>query len=1539
MLGIRKNKYITNKVLLCFVLGILAIYVKNIQGRAWTKFDNISIEQGLTQTTVFSMVQDRKGFVWFATQSGLNRYDGYQFKTFRHDPLDSTTISNDFVVTLFFDSKQRLWVGTRDGLNLFDYKTHQFKRFYHSSENEQENSHNYVTAIAEDLEGNYWVGTAGGGLNRLDFDEQSFQHFDAKQDSDVFSHVITDLLVDSKGTLWIGSGGTRLVPSNTLGGVNYIERGSEVILPLPLNNTKQTAIKIRGVRSLFEDSLGNLWIGTLGSGVFKKDSESLQISQLFTEDINSSTIDNPVTDFAEDLNGNIWFGTQLLGVHQISKAQQNLVRFSNEDKAFTNFASNDVVSLFVDQTGLLWAGTWNRGSYRLDFGSNQFKRYLQAEFSAHRAGTATSAMAQIKDNLYWLAAWEMGLLEFDLNSGATKRYPQITPQETGIVREVFVDSEGILWVGTDAQGMARFDRKTGAVKFYKHEPDNLSSISSNNVIKIVEGKDNQLWIATRGGGVNRFNKSTEEFFHYSHQPGNDNSLSSHSIGFLHFSQPRILWIASEYDGLDILDTASGKIISQYHYGSKKGGLCSTNINMIYEDSKGRIWIGTDKGVCRVFSDKTVASGENLRFELVGSVKSNPIGPVGGIVEGNDGKLWVSTIKGISRLDPDSLAVVNFDSSHGVIREGYFIGSFFEGNNSPKMFGGVSGLTVFEPDTINYDQTVSQNVITSFRLFNQEVDFTHSLDPNPLTQSIDETKKIELNHLQNVFSIDFSGLHYAKPKLNQYAYRLIGFNSDWLYTDSANRRATYTNLDPGEYIFEVKSSNKDGLWSEQSATLTIVVLPAPWASAFAYAAYAFLTLFLLAFIYRQMTRTQRLDKERRIAQIEKDFAVQANELKSKFLANMSHEVRTPMNAIIGLSGLALRMPMQEKLRDYLSKIEMSASALLRIINDILDYSKIEADKLELEKRPFSLEEVVVEVVNVISPKANAKGVELIISHLEDIDFKLIGDELRLRQVIINLANNAIKFTKQGYVEILFEKGKQSATEIEIKISVIDTGIGLTQEQITKIFSPFTQADMSTTRQYGGTGLGLSLSRRLVHLMGGDIHVSSVLGSGTQFSFNANFGLSSEEESLYFEDKPLLEQLSVLVIEDNAETLVTLIRMLESFGISALPYLASDISPRQLDSTNMDFNKFNLIMLDASLPTSSFDEVGGFLRGEIISDKTHVLLMTGISTRLKPDHHNIFDTIIEKPVTPSELHDGLLSSLELRKPELKDALLSSEERASLLAKLASKNVLLVEDNLINQQVARELISALGVHVECANNGQEAIELLKHNRYDMIFMDMQMPVLDGIETTKIIREDNLIESQPIVAMTAHAMVGDKERCLAAGMDDYISKPIKPDLLYQCLQSWLLKDERQTLGVLSSLLKDLTNVLSAKEKSERTKEFLVSSRKDRESVNFHLGIVALDDNEELYREVLQMFVDKYRKLNNLEQLLQEKTLDELGRFLHTMKGLAATIGAVSLNQLCIHLEAELKQKDTFDKDDLKACIEELVRVCSSIDDYLQAD
>ena len=199
---------------------------------------------------------------------------------------------------------------------------------------------------------------------------------------------------------------------------------------------------------------------------------------------------------------------------------------------------------------------------------------------------------------------------------------------------------------------------------------------------------------------------------------------------MHFSQPTILWIASEYDGLDILDTASGKIISRYHYGSKKGGLCSTNINMIYEDSKGRFWIGTDKGVCRVFSDKTVASGENLRFELVGSVKSNPIGPVGGIVESNDGKLWVSTIKGISRLDPESLAVVNFDSSHGVIREGYFIGSFFEGNNSPKMFGGVSGLTVFEPDTIDYDQTVSQNVITSFRLFNQEVDFTHSLRPQP-----------------------------------------------------------------------------------------------------------------------------------------------------------------------------------------------------------------------------------------------------------------------------------------------------------------------------------------------------------------------------------------------------------------------------------------------------------------------------------------------------------------------------------------------------------------------------------------------------------------------------------------------------------------------------------------------------------------------------------------------------------------------------------------------------------------------------------------
>jgi len=1521
-----------------FVFG-LVVYIPIAKAQSWLEFTSIDSSDGLSSVTIFDIVQDSKGFIWLATQNGLNRYDGYQTLVFKFDPDDPYSISDDFVEELFIDSLGQLWIGTRNGLNRFDDATHRFHRYYHNPDDANSLASNHVTAIAEDAHQQLWVGTAGSGLSVFSPESETFRTVNTDHSkSTLADNFINALYLDSDKVLWIASGSSRLVPSERPGGINYVKPDSEQIHQLPLPDEALASEENPGVTALYVDSKKNLWIGTKTQGVFLKASGESTVRQVLYQSTDKHQLSLEVSGFVEDRAGEIWIGTLNDGLYRYDFARRAFVHISSERRDSSNLNDNEIVSLLTDSSGVLWVGTWTGGLNKLDFGANQFKKYLQQETDVHGAKQPVRMVARDSQGGYWLAAWTNGVLRFDLNNGRAYREPKLPFSLTGNVREVHVDGQNVLWVGTDTNGLFKFDPLTERVTHYKSQWENPRSISHNHILQIIDGNENELWVATRGGGLNRFNKETEIFTRYRHIPGRADTIASNNVSVLYLDEKDLLWIGTEGGGINIFDVRQNRVLRHFH-SSASHALCSDNINDIFKDVDGQFWIGTNLGLCQLILEQgTVTEGE-ISFRLVENKQqpSKRISAIGSIQQDEKKVLWISTIEGVTAFNPISEELFFYQAEHGAIDAGYFIRGGYHAPEGLIIFGGVTGLTVFDPRKVSIDQQPPQIELTRLTLFNQEMRIATSEHDSPLKQSIESSSQIEFTHEQNVFSIDFSALHFANSQLNQYAYRLKGFDEKWLYTDASNRRATYTNLDPGTYEFQVKASNKDGVWSESSRNLTIVVTAAPWASWWAKIFYVLIALTLMKFLYNQKLRAERLDKENKIAQIEKDFAVKSNELKSKFLANMSHEIRTPMNAIIGLSGLALRVPMSEKLRDYLSKIETSSSALLRIIDDILDYSKIEADKLELETRPFALEDVVREVVNVISSKANEKGLELIVSHLEDIDFKLVGDELRLRQVIINLANNAIKFTNTGFIEILFEKIKQTDSQIELKISVIDTGIGLTREQIHRIFSPFTQADMSTTRQYGGTGLGLSLSRRLVHLMGGEIHVSSTLGKGTVFNFNAHFGIEEKAPSLYFDDKPLLQQLKVLLIEDNTETLVTLTRMLESFGISALPYLASNVSPEQLESCDIDFSQFNLVMLDASLPLNNFSDIGAFIKQQVASTQTHVLLMTGMATELNASHHRIFDTIIEKPVTPSELHDGLLASLKLRKPSVKDAELDETERLRLLTKLATKKILLVEDNLINQQVAKELIGTFGVAVECANNGQEAIELLKTQYFDMIFMDMQMPILDGMETTKIIREQSLLDKQPIVAMTAHAMIGDREKCLQAGMDDYLSKPIKPEALYQCMQNWLLPGDLTTSGMLTTLLQELAN-----EKKRQHKAIGLYSRADDTGleefpvVNYDAGLAALDDNEELYREVLQMFIDKYREYNSIEFLFKRKKTHELGRFFHTLKGLAATIGAIQLNHLCAHIELEIVEHETINELDIEECLSELTKACQSIEEIL---
>ncbi|MGX5202795.1 two-component regulator propeller domain-containing protein [Aliikangiella sp. IMCC44632] len=1520
------------KPIYAWVLLVVSLqFAPQANAQTFLDFEKIDKAHGLSQVTIFDIAQDDQGFIWIATQEGLNRFDGYQFKSFKFQHQVPHSLSDSFVEALLVDSKQRLWIGTRYGLNQYNPTTQDFQRYYFQPKDLELLASNHITTLAEGSDGNIWVGTAGGGLIQLNPDSKNYNIFTVNSTGgELPSNLISDLLLDSNGILWIASGNTRLIPSATPGGISQLMPGTKTIIQSHISS------QLKNVLEIFEDNQNNLWFGTMANGAYRYDPTQKTLSLFgLTSDPNLN-LKVTATAFTQDHENNLWIGTQHLGLFKYNQTQQQIQQFTPEMPATSNINDQEIVSLLVDQSGVLWVGTWTGAINKLDHGSNQFSKYLQTEQHAHSAKQSIRAITQDQFGTYWLAAWEKGVLTFNLETGKTESPPYLPYSQTGKIRDIFKDSNNILWLGSSSNGLIRFDQVTKSVKYFQNLSNDPESLGHNQVLHIAEDKNKYIWVGTRGGGISRLDPNSFQFTNFQTNKSDPHSISSNEVSYLFFDDNEFLWIGTEGYGIDILDLTTDKVVRHYTQEQASNSVCNNNINEIFKTSNGSIWIATAQGLCKAVPNYGPERAINITFERFKD-EAKPLGAIGSIVEDRHQNLWLSTISGIFKINPQTMQSNYFGEQHGVIVDGYYIRGRYKDSSGRVFFGAVSGLTVFTPEKIQLDTTPPNLVLTEFMLFNQNVKISSGKDHSPLTQTIETTESINLSYLQNVFSIEFSALHFAASELNQYAYKLEGFDSDWLYTDAKNRRATYTNLDSGRYIFKVKGSNKDGVWSNDYSQLVINVEAAPWKTWWAYTFYILIVSVVLYYIYREKSLADRLDKENKIAQIEKEYAIKSNELKSKFLANMSHEIRTPMNAIIGLSGLALRIPMHDKLFDYLTKIQSSSSSLLRIIDDILDYSKIEADKLELEYRPFSLEDVVNEVINVISPKASEKGLELIVSHLEDIDTHLIGDELRLRQVIINLANNAIKFTEYGNIEIDFKKISQSKDEIELGVSIIDTGIGLSAQQMERIFSPFTQADMSTTRRYGGTGLGLSLSRRLVHLMGGDIQLQSEVGVGTEFFFNAKFGIDKSNLPQFLNRKPQLEQLQVLVIDDNGDTLVTLVRMLESFGITALPYLATNISSEQLEQCAIDFNQYDLILLDASLPGADFAQIGEFLRKRIFSERVSILLMCSVSTQVEASHRLIFDSIIEKPLTPSQLYNGLLESLDIKLPNIEDAELTETQKATLYQKLSEKTVLLVEDNTINQQVAQELISSIGVNVMCANNGQEAITLLKEQSFDMVFMDMQMPILDGVETTQIIRTEKLLSTQPIVAMTAHAMVGDREKCLKAGMDDYISKPIQPKVLYACIQRWLLPENTRQMIKIDSLAKRFTEKpLKLDSKSLNATPLEQGELVEPLEFDYAAGLASMDHDEQLFHEILQMFVDKYQAIDNAVKL-QQAALQEGDEkaFLHTLKGLSATIGAIKLSQHCELLEKSYASEQAATERPLETLLPHLVALLKEIQAY----
>src|SRR5665648_143217 len=658
--------------------------------------------------------------------------------------------------------------------------------------------------------------------------------------------------------------------------------------------------------------------------------------------------------------------------------------------------------------------------------------------------------------------------------------------------------------------------------------------------------------------------------------------------------------------------------------------------------------------------------------------------------------------------------------------------------------------------------------------------------------------------------------------------------------------------------------------------------------------------------RRAVHTRELKEQNIELEIQKKQLDEASQLKSSFLSNMSHELRTPLNAIVGFSELALKTSLNPRQRNYLSKIKISSHALLGLISDILDLSKIEAGKLELEIATFSLEEVLQNAINQVSVKSHEKGLTLMVSIDENVPLSLNGDSLRLGQILLNLVSNAIKFTDKGEVTIRVELLEKRGDSASIQFSIKDTGIGMTEEQVTKLFQPFTQADASTTRKYGGTGLGLAVSRNLVDLMRGDIWVESEIGVGSTFFFTAKINVDDKERFKHYKNTFEKWGKKVLLVDDIEESREIIGSMLAEVSLDVVMSSSGEEAIAILEKTKDD-NCFDLVIMDWKMPGMDGIETSRRIKKLFAIGKAPaIILITAYASegvQEKAKQIGLLEDVLYKPVTSSLLFNAIINVRDKEGIEIISAGSEKENDIEYLPQLRDARILLVEDNEINQEMAQEILQEAGLKVTIANNGREAVDKVRTNAYDIVLMDIQMPIMDGYDATREIRKDPVFAELPIIAMTDNASLRDQEKCFQAGMNGHVAKPIDIAKLFQTIAHWVKKEQgtiqgKTTHGIYASH--------SSKNKAVTENTIMIL---DIAGIDVQTGLSRLGGNQNLYCELLVKFHKNHKHaIKEIRYALDHDDFKTAERLVHTIKGAAGNIGAQDVSIDSGALEAELK-------------------------------
>ncbi|MEJ1237348.1 two-component regulator propeller domain-containing protein [Chryseolinea sp. T2] len=1263
------------------------------------QFGRIDIAKGLSHQTVNDILKDSTGYLWFATASGLNRYDGYSIKVFRTIPGDSTSLGANEINRICEGPNGMLWLFSHAGNNVYNPKTETFIRNTNQMLTEMNIATGLITFIKKDRAGNFWFIHYNQGLYCYKpATKETFRLVPKEGDNGSISSLkMSALEEDSNGHMW-------LVHQN-----GTFEKIDPLTMRVVYRNVE---LRERFGNQLFDyilmiDADNDLWMASdRNFGCFQFEVAENRLTN-FNRSSATKLTSNIVKKVVQDNEGKIWIGTENGGVNVIDKNDHSIITLLNDEEDNRSLSENSIHSMLKDRDGIIWLGTYKSGIsfYHPDIFRFQMYKYQRSKSNGLPFRDINALAGDALGNL-WIGTNGGGLIYFDRAKNSYRQYlhDPSNPHSlsNNVVVSLLLDHENMLWIGTYYGGLNRFDGKQ--FHHYLHDASNPKTPGDDNAWTIMEDSERNLWLGTLKAGVDVYDRKRNEFYHYKN--GEPNSIHTSYVPAIAEDTNGNIWMGTGY-GVEMLDRQSGRFIHYLNAPKDSTSISDNGTTSIIQDHRGLIWIGTHSGL-NLYNPKTRSFRVYREEDGLGS------NYILSLIEDNDHNIWIGTPQGLSKLmikessgpqSPEKQAefsFTNYGESDGLW------GSAFHENAAVKLltgelaFGGLQGFIIFQPNGITEDKTVSNVVFTDFQLFNRSVKIGESRKGDVvLPAAMPYLKEIILKPYNNIFSIGFTALDFFHPEKTKYRYKLDGFNKEWLTTEGSQRSITFTNLDPGDYSFQVLASNSDGGWTAEPATIHIRVLPPFWKSNTALVLY-FVFIMGSLLLVRWLTLS-RLKMNFRIhhEKLEAQRMHELDTMKIKFFTNVSHEFRTPLTLIITpLEKLIAKSSGDDVAQ--LQVINRNARRLLNLVNQLLDFRKVEVQEVKLNTSEGDIVGFIKYLVYSFSDLSEKKNIHLSFTTTVP-QLETFFDQDKVEKILFNLLSNAFKFTSEGGNVKVELSLKEKDGDNFLLVKVIDTGIGIPADKHQKIFERFYQNDLPENLVNQGSGIGLSITAEFVKVHGGSIEVESEPGKGSCFTVSLpitrlesetvmNYVRNGEEDAELSEAPEQSGKPVILLVEDN-----------EDFRYYLKDNLKSHYTILEAANGKAGVQKAQAVVPDLIVSDIMMPEVHGIdlckkIRSDVRTSHIPVILLTARAAeeqKIEGFEAGAND-YITKPFSFEILQSRIKNLLSQREASQKqfqkhfDVKASNIEVTSLDEKLIKRAIEVVEQNIMEPDFSIENLS---------------------------------------------------------------------------------------------------------------------------------------------------------------------------------------------------------------------------------------------------------